>query len=59
MIPVMDFQLLPDMGRMNREWHNEKNALFAAQRAAADLGAIATMLQTCKMNDVDPTPGRY
>ena len=52
----MDFQFLPDMGRMNGQWPSAARtgyspALIAAAERAA---AMYTLIDTAKLNDVDP-----
>ena len=56
MIPVVDFQFLPDMGRMNGHGPGAKIlAVLPAPIAAADRAAVmATLIMTAKLNDVDP-----
>ena len=56
MIPVVDFQFLPDMGRMNGQWPWAESRgcsvgpIAAGERAAA----MYSLIVTAKMNDVDP-----
>ena len=56
MIPVVDFQFLPDMGRMNGQWRSEERiGPFAGSDAGGHrAAAVYTLVETCKMNDVDP-----
>ena len=50
---IMDFDFLPDMGRMNGEIVlNRKNALFAGR--AENWACIASLIETCKLHGVDP-----
>ena len=53
---VMDFQLPPDMGRMNGRWHlAESHGYSPAPIAAADrAAAMTTLIMTAKLNDIDP-----
>ena len=56
MIPVVDFQLLPDMGRMNGQWPwAESRGCSPAPIAAAErAAAMYALIVTAKLNDVDP-----
>jgi hypothetical protein len=56
MIPVVDFQLLPDMGRMNGQWHWDASRGFlpAPERGADRAAATTALIMTAKLNDVDP-----
>jgi hypothetical protein len=41
--------------RLWRPLHNRKNALFAGHDAgASNWGVIASLIETCKLNSVDP-----
>ena len=54
--PVMDFQLLPDMGRMNGRWPSAARTISspAPTAAAARWAIVASLIETAKLNDVDP-----
>jgi hypothetical protein len=54
MPPVMDFQLLTDMGRNEGAMVlNRKKALFASHdRGAKNWDLIASLVETCKLNGV-------
>ena len=54
MIPVVDFQLLPDMGRMNGQQHWGENPGCSAARTVAASGPRYSLIVTAKMNDIDP-----
>ena len=50
-VPVMDFQLLPDMGRMLGDGPQSQNALFAGHdQGAENWACIASLIETCKLN---------
>ena len=52
MIPVVDFQFLPDMGRMNGQWPWGENPwLFCGSDRAA---VTYSLIVSAKMNDIDP-----
>ena len=53
---VVDFQFLPDMGRMNGQWRSTaRTHLFAGSDGGAEHWAtIASLIETRKLNDIDP-----
>ena len=52
----MNLDLSPDTGRMNGRWPwAEKSWLFAGSERGAERAAIMyTLIQTAKLNDIDP-----
>ena len=51
----MNLDLSPDTGRMNGRWRSAQNHLFAGSDEGGRYWAIhASLIETCKMNDVDP-----
>jgi hypothetical protein len=56
MIPVVDFQLLPDMGGMNGQWRSGARITCSPDPTAARprWAVVASLLATAKLNDVEP-----
>ena len=52
----MDFQLLPDMGRMNGRWRSAaRTHLFAGSDGGGDRWAtVCSLIETAKLNGVEP-----
>jgi hypothetical protein len=51
----MDFQFLPDMGRMNGQWPSvERTHCSRAATRAENWASVASLIETCKLNRVDP-----
>ena len=53
---ISDHNILPDMGRMTARFAlNRKNSLFAGHDAGAvNWACLASLIETCKLNGVDP-----
>lgn len=55
MIPVVDFQFLPDMGRMNGQWCSiARTRSSPATITEENWACIASLIETCKLTGVDP-----
>ena len=51
----MDFQLLPDMGRMNGQQHSvARTTCCRLRRRRRSLGDVCSLIATAKLNNVEP-----